>query len=225
MSCFQNVLPEDLVNGRIMVAFLVVWAATCWNVSYPTEYFAMQHLPTLVAAAGLIVAERKLRISRLSFGLIIAFLLLHLIGARYLYSYVPYDDWSQTILGFRIGEQLGFERNQYDRFVHFCFGLLFVYPLWELFARHARLGGWWPGVLAICIVLAASAVYEIVEWATAMAFAPDWAEAYNGQQGDLWDAQKDMVLAAVGSILGTGIVGLACRPKTRRQTDLISGER
>jgi putative membrane protein len=62
-------------------------------------------------------------------------------------------------------------------------------------------------------VLAASAVYEIGEWATAMTFAPDWAEAYNGQQGDPWDAQKDMAFAAVGSILAVGFVGLVCRPK------------
>jgi putative membrane protein len=213
MPCFYSMLPKDLLNRRIMAVFLVVWAASCWNVSYPTEFFAMQHVPTVAAVAALIVAERKLRISRLSFSLIIAFLLLHLIGARYLYSNVPYDDWTQAILGVRIGERMGFERNHYDRLVHFCFGLLFTCPLWELFARHARLKGWWPGVLAICVVLAASAVYEIGEWATAMTFAPDWAEAYNGQQGDIWDPQKDMALAAAGSILAAGVVGLVCRPR------------
>jgi putative membrane protein len=213
MCCFHNLLPEDSLNRRIMAVFLFVWVATCWNVPYPKEFFAMQHVPTVVAVAALILAERKLRISHLSFALIIAFLLLHLIGARYLYSNVPYDDWSQAILGFRIGERMGFERNHYDRLAHFSFGLLFTYPLWNLFTRYARLRGWWPGVLAICVVLAASAVYEIGEWATAMAFAPDWAEAYNGQQGDPWDAQNDMAFAAVGSILAVGFVGLVCRPK------------
>ena len=195
MASFHNLLPTDLLNRRTMAMFLVIWAASCWNVSYPPEFFAMQHVPTLAATAALIIAERKLRISRRSFALIIAFLLLHLVGARYLYSFVPYDDWSQKILGFRIGERMGFERNQYDRVVHFCFGLLFTYPLWEVFTRHARLRGWWPGVLAISVVLAASAVYEIGEWATAMTFAPDWAEAYNGQQGDPWDAHTDIVRA------------------------------
>jgi putative membrane protein len=151
----------------------------------------------------------------LSFALVIAFLLLHLVGARYLYSNVPYDEWSQKILGFSIDERMGFERNHYDRLVHFCFGLLLAYPLWELFARHARLGGWWPGVLAICVVLAAGTVYELVEWTTAMTFAPDWAEAYNGQQGDVWDPQRDMAFAAVGAILGVAIVGLACRPTAK----------
>jgi putative membrane protein len=209
MSCFHNLLPEDSLNRRIIVVFLFVWAASCWNVPYPKEFFAMQHVPTVVAVAALILAETRLRIGRLSFALIIAFRLLHLIGARYLYSNVPYDDWSQKFLGFRIGERMGFERNHFDRLVHFSFGLLFICPLWDLFTRYARLGGWWPGVLAICVVLAASAVYEIGEWATAMTFAPDWAEAYNGKQGDPWDAQKDIALAGVGAILGAGVVGLA----------------
>lgn len=225
MSGFHGLIPKDSFNRQIMAVFLVIWAASCWNVSYPTEFFAMQHVPTLVATVALIVAERKLQISRLSFALIIAFLLLHLVGARYLYSYVPYDDWSQAILGFCIGERMGFERNQYDRLVHFCFGLLFTYPLWEVFSRYARLRGLWPGVLAICVVLAASAVYEIGEWATAMTFAPDWAEAYNGQQGDIWDPQKDMALAAAGSILAAGVVGLISKPKRSDKSISKSDER
>jgi len=224
MSCFHNLLPEDSLNSRILVAFLFVWAATCWNVPYPKEFFAMQHVPTVLTVPALVLVERKLRISRLSFALIIAFLLLHLVGARYLYSNVPYDDWSQKFFGFRIDERMGFERNHYDRLVHFSFGLLLCYPLWELFARYTRLGGWWLGVLAICVVLAASAVYEIGEWATAMTFAPDWAEAYNGQQGDPWDPQKDMAFAGVGAILGAGAVGLACRAKAKNQTDSPSDE-
>jgi putative membrane protein len=216
MSCLHNLLPEDSLNRRILGLFLFVWAVSCWNVPCPKEFFVMQHVPTVLAAVALVAAEKKLRISRPSFALTIAFLMLHLLGARYLYSNVPYDDWSQKLLGFRIGERMGFERNHYDRLVHFSFGLLFIYPLWEVFTRHARLQGWWPGVLAICVVLAASAVYEIGEWATAMTFAPDWAEAYNGQQGDAWDSQKDMAFAAVGAILGTGVVGLVLRRKNAK---------
>lgn len=212
MSRLQSLLPEDPFNRRVLAAFLLVWAATCWNVPFPKEFFAMQHAPTVLAVVALIWGERTLRISHLSFAFITAFLLLHLIGARYLYSNVPYDDWSQMLFGFRINERLGFQRNHYDRLVHFSFGLLFVYPLWEVFTGHARLGSWWSCLLAICIVMAASAVYEIGEWATAATFAPDWAEAYNGQQGDIWDAQKDMTFAGLGSILAAGVVGLACNP-------------
>jgi putative membrane protein len=130
------------------------------------------------------------------------------IGARYLYSFVPYDDWSEQLLGGRIGDYFGFERNHYDRFVHFAFGLLFVLPLWEFSENRLRLRAIWLAIAAMCIVLAAGAIYEIAEWAVAMAFAPDWAEAYNGQQGDIWDAQKDMALAWAGSMVAVALLAM-----------------
>jgi putative membrane protein len=203
-------LPKDPFNRTVLAIFLSLWAISCIDLPYP-EYFAMQHVPTLFAVAGLMVAERRRWIDRLGFSLVVSFLILHLIGARYLYSNVPYDDWSQLALGFGINERLGFERNHYDRLVHFCFGLLFVYPLWQLFYRQARLTRLWCGGLSVCVVLAASAVYEIAELATAMAFAPDWAEAYNGQQGDVWDPQWDIALAWIGSVVAVGIIGFRRR--------------
>jgi putative membrane protein len=173
----------------------------------------MQHVPTVFALIALVIIEKKQPLDRLSYSLVIAFLLLHVLGARYLYSYVPYDDWSQMLFGVRISDRFGFERNHYDRLVHFCFGLLFVYPLWRFFEVALGLRGVWPSVLAFCVILAASALYEIAEWATAMSFAPDWAEAYNGQQGDVWDAQRDMALATLGAGCGIAVVGLFKRQK------------
>jgi putative membrane protein len=205
MVRFRSLLPVDSFNCGLLALFLVLWAVSCLNLPYP-EYFALQHAPTIVATIVLIAVERKLRIGRPSFALVIAFLMLHLVGGRYLYSNVPYDDWSQRILGFHFSDQMGWERNHYDRFVHFFFGLLFAYPLWQLFELQARMVGWWPGLMAVCVVLAASAIYELGEWATAMILAPDWAEAYNGQQGDVWDPQRDMALAMAGAILGVGLV-------------------
>jgi putative membrane protein len=93
--------------------------------------------------------------------------------------------------------------------VHFAFGLLFVFPLWEFCQNRLRLRAVWCGIAAISVVLAASSVYEIAEWGVAMIFAPDWAEAYNGQQGDIWDAQKDMAVAWTGSIVAAMIIWLS----------------
>jgi putative membrane protein len=201
------VLPIDPFSRAVLALFLVLWAVSCIHLPYP-EYFAMKHIPTIFGFVGLILAERNRWMDRLGFSLVVAFLILHLVGARYLYSNVPYDDWSQLLLGFRINDAMGFERNHFDRLVHFCFGLLFVYPLWQFFQNQLRLTGWWAGMMSVCVVLAASAVYEIAEWATAMTFAPDWAEAYNGQQGDVWDPQRDMALAGIGSVVAAGIIGL-----------------
>ena len=205
-----NVLPTDRNNCPWLVAFVMLWAISCIAVPYP-EYFVMQHVPTVVAVVGLVIAERKQLIDRLGFAMIVGFLMLHLLGARYLYSFVPYDDWTQHLFGVRVTDYFEFRRNHYDRLVHFCFGLLFVYPLWRFFERRLGVMGWWPAVLAVCMVLAAGAVYEICEWLTAMTFAPDWADAYNGQQGDVWDAERDMAIAALGSLIAVACIGFTRR--------------
>lgn len=166
----------------------------------------MQHVPTFLAVMLLIAAERNGGLDRIGFTLFVIFLLLHLVGARYLYSYVPYDDWLQAILGVRLTDYFGFARNHYDRLAHFSFGLLLVYPVEFYCWNKLRLRGWIPPIFAISAVLAASAAYEIGEWAIASTFAPDWAEAYNGQQGDPWDAQHDMALAWGGAMIGVILV-------------------
>ena len=91
MLLTPKLLPHDPVNRRVMAAFLAIWAVSCIRVPYP-EFFVMQHVPTVLAVIALIVAERKQLLNRLGFALVILFLLLHLLGARYLYSFVPYDD-------------------------------------------------------------------------------------------------------------------------------------
>jgi putative membrane protein len=203
-------LPGDNYKRGMLAAFLAVWAVSCIQVPYP-EYFALQHVPTVIAVALLVAIDRKWPFDRLSFTFIVAFLGLHVLGARYLYSYVPYDDWSEELLGVRITDYFGFHRNHYDRLVHLAFGLLFVLPAWRVFEARLGLRSFWPGALAICSVLAASAAYEIIEWGMAMVFAPDWAESYNGQQGDVGDAQRDMALAAAGSLLAAAAIGVTHR--------------
>lgn len=214
MSPLAGLLPEDFLNRHVMTVFLLLWAISCVNLPYP-KYFALQHVPTVLAVVLLTMAERRRLIDRPGFSLVIVFLLLHLLGARYLYSYVPYDAWSQHLIGVRITDYFEFERNHYDRLVHFCFGILMIYPLWQFAERQLDLRGWWPAFLAVSMVMAASAVYEIAEWATAMTFAADWADAYNGQQGDVWDAQRDMALAAGGAVMGAGAVSLFHKSSAR----------
>lgn len=203
-------LPRDSVNRGMLAALLVAWAVSCINLPHP-EYFAMQHVPTIIGVLALVWFERRGNVTRLGFTAVTVFLLLHVVGARYLYSYVPYDDWTDRIVGFRINERFGFERNHFDRLVHFAFGLLFVLPLWQFFERRLKLHGVPAAMVAIGAVLAASAIYEIAEWGVAVILAPDWADAYNGQQGDIWDAQKDMALAWLGSMIAAVAIAIGRR--------------
>ena len=192
-------------NGRSdrlpLLLFILFWAISCLDPPYPRE-LVLQHIPTALAVAALVAARRRRMLSRANERLILAFLALHILGARWLYSYVPYDDWMTAICGQSLSSRFGITRNHYDRLVHFAYGLLLVRPACEVFVRRLGVRGAWAGALAVQFILATSALYEIGEWCLALVMAPDWAEHYNGQQGDLWDAQKDMLLAACGAVAG-----------------------
>lgn len=203
----SQLLPRDSQSRGLLVAFVLLWAISCLRLPYP-EYFAMQHVPTVVAVLALVWCERRIGITRTSFSLVIAMLTLHVVGARYLYSYVPYDDVTEALFGIRLNDAFGFERNHYDRLVHFAFGLLLTLPIVELCEQSLRMRPRVAVLAAVCVVLAASAVYEVMEWGVAMIFAPNWADAYNGQQGDSWDARKDMALAWAGAMVAAMLVGM-----------------
>lgn len=148
---------------------------------------------------------QKHTVTTLAFVGYMTFLILHVIAAHYLYSYVPYNDWLIKLFDFDLDKTFGFERNMFDRLVHFSFGFclypflfmlckLWAYPLQKSLKIH---------VLTIGLVVASSAIYELIEWGIAIGLSPEEAENYNGQQGDMWDAHKDMFLATLGSIIAS----------------------
>ena len=118
---------------------------------------------------------------------------LHDGGSQYTYAEVPF--------GFTLQRWFGADRNMYDRLVHFCFGLLLAYPVREVFLRVARVKGFWGFYLPLDVTLSFSALYEIVEWLVAERVDPKAGLAFLGTQGDIWDAQKDMLAAATGALL------------------------
>jgi putative membrane protein len=118
------------------------------------------------------------------------------------------NDWARSIAGTSITQTFGFERNHYDRVVHFCFGILAIRPVREIVVRHFGLARPVAVYIALEFVLAFSAFYEVFEWFLAVIMNPAHADAYNGQQGDPFDSQKDMVLAALGATIGCMAVWL-----------------
>ncbi|OHC98964.1 MAG: hypothetical protein A2885_18215 [Sphingopyxis sp. RIFCSPHIGHO2_01_FULL_65_24] len=167
---------------------------------YP-EVALLQHIPTLVFLLASPWLLRRWPLSTAALACIIAFLALHTLGGRYAYSNVPYDDWARALTGTTLSDAFGWTRNHYDRLVHFAFGALSVVPVAEI-AR--RWGGLTPrgAILAVLgWVLAISCLYEMFEWLLTIVAAGATADRYNGQQGDIWDAQKDMALATLGAIL------------------------
>lgn len=193
-----------------LAIFLIVVAATWWRPIHPAEQ-AMHHSLTLIGLVALLLIQRARPLPYASFVLILIFLTLHSIAARWIYSFVPYDDWTSALFGFRISDAFGWRRNNFDRLVHLSYGLCFAPVLYRALRARTR----WAALLSVDIVLSTSALYELFEWGIAMSLAPDDAEAYNGQQGDMWDAQKDMAIATLGAVIGVGVAIFVRRRRSR----------
>ncbi|MCO8090059.1 MULTISPECIES: DUF2238 domain-containing protein [Acinetobacter] len=177
------------------------------------EAYLLHQAGTAFMLIMLLVCLYKIGLHFLSFNLYILFLIVHVIAAHYLYSYVPYNQWIEQIFGFHLNEAMHWSRNMFDRFVHLAYGLL-LYPI---FYRLFQV--WLPQqkpvvifLLVIQFVVASSMIYEWLEWLIAIGLSPEEAENYNGQQGDSWDAHKDILLATLGAIFTGSLMLLQKSP-------------
>jgi putative membrane protein len=100
---------------------------------------------------------------------------------------------------------MGWERNHFDRMVHFSYGLLLAYPIRELFLRVAAVRGFWGYFLPMDVTMSTSMMFELFEWGAAELFGGDLGIAYLGTQGDVWDAHKDMGLASLGALAAMAV--------------------
>ena len=161
----------------------------------------------LVAAVvvALALTHRRLLFSRISYTLIFLFLCLHEIGSHYTYAQVPYDAWFTKLTGRSLNSLVGWERNNFDRVLHFFYGLMLAYPIREIFLRVVNVRGFWGYFLPLDITMSTSMIYELIEWAAAVIFGGDVGHAYLGSQGDEWDAHKDMALASLGALIAMSV--------------------
>ena len=190
------------VTFRIKTALLFILIATSilfWVKSeYPNQQL-LQHLGTLLITFILITDLILDRLSLKAYIGVSLFIVLHIIGARWIYSNVPYQIFFESI-GIDIHElfNINSQRNHYDRLVHFSFGLLMVPFLFEIY--RVRIENTIISlVFAWLTIQTFSMFYEVFEWILTVIIPGEGATEYNGQQGDVWDAQKDMALAMLGS--------------------------
>lgn len=193
---------------RAQVVMLILLALLVGIVQIDQPYPAvapLQHSPTAVLLLAAPFLLRRWPMSTASVACIFIFFVLHTIGGRWVYSFVPYDEWAEALTGQSISETFGFARNHYDRLVHFAYGLLAVRPVTEVLVRHV---GITPGAalyIGVESVFAMSLCYEVFEWLLTVVMEGSLADAYNGQQGDMWDAQKDMALAVSGALIAAAV--------------------
>lgn len=181
----------------LLIAFTLVWLWAAWKPLFPADWLLENYL-VFIFVPMIILTGRYFKLSNFSYTLITIFMILHVIGSHYTYGHVPFGD--------TLGEWFGSDRNMYDRLVHFAFGFLLAYPIREIFVRVTKVKGLWGYYLPFDVALSFSAIYEIVEWLTAVNVDAAAGIAFLGAQGDIWDAQKDMGLAGLGAILAMAII-------------------
>lgn len=198
-------------NSIVIACLIIVSIAMLLASINPLSWndYLLHQLGTVVFMAMVWACYRYLASTTTSFVLASLFIVIHIIGARYLYSYVPYNEWTQNLFGINLNEVFGWQRNMYDRLVHFCYGLLLLPLMKDVF--HYLMPSLSLKTILLLVLqfnLATSALYELFEWILGITLSPESAEAYNGQQGDIWDAQKDILLAFIGALIGSGLIYL-----------------
>lgn len=202
----------DRLPQWLFASYVVVWVLAAIR-PFNRQDWLLENLLVFAVVPGLVITHRRFRFSNLSYCLITAFMTLHAIGAHYTYSEMPVGNW--------LRDDWQLSRNHYDRVVHFLFGLLICHPLWELLVRRLGLRNGWARVVAVHVVMAWSTLYEIIEAVVARVVSPELGAAYNGTQGDVWDAQKDSACALAGAVI---CVTIAVLMKPPRQPDRGAAE-
>ncbi len=190
-STFRKSFTKNTLLQVCSVVFGICWVGTFINTPNRTNWFTENTL-VVIFLLMLGITFKKFKFSDVSYLLMTIYLLLHIYGAEYTYAENPFGYW--------LKDTFHLQRNHYDRIVHCSFGLLLAYPMRDYFKNHFQWPNWVCWVLPCEITLSFSAMYELIEWLVADIFFPSEGDAYLGTQGDIWDAQKDMGIAFIGSV-------------------------
>lgn len=181
---------ENRLLQFLSVTYVAVWVALALSPVDRLDWL-LENCIVFSFWAMLLWSFPRFQFSDVSYLLLFVFMLLHAVGAHYAYSNVPLGEWVRI--------KFGFLRNDYDRWTHFAYGVLFSYPFREAALRIAPMSSFWASFTAINLVASTSAVYEILEAWVAQVVNPVLGAEYLGSQGDSWDTQNDMLCAIVGS--------------------------
>ena len=161
----------------------------------------LEVLPSLIGASVLLYTRTRFPLTRLVYVLILAHCIVLMVGGHYTYAEVPLFDW--------LKEPLGWQRNNYDKLGHFAQGFVPAMIAREVLLKLTPLQrGAWLSFLVVCVCLAISAFYELVEWWVAL-LSEEAAEAFLGTQGYIWDTQSDMAWALFGAVFALGLLSRA----------------
>lgn len=194
MSQKTDVHKEEALLMRNLW-LMIFFATLVWSGIQPRDYptWLLEVLPALIGFAVLVATRRKFPLTRLAYVLILSHCVVLMVGGHYTYAEVPLFDWIRD--WFNLG------RNNYDKLGHFMQGFVPAIVAREILVRNAIVAGrGWLVFIIVCVCLAISAFYELIEWWVAI-FSSEAAEAFLGTQGYVWDTQSDMMYALIGAAL------------------------
>ena len=165
---------------------------------YERGTWVLEVLPVLLALPVLAFTRKRFPLSTLLYVLIAMHMLVLILGGAYTYARVPLGFWLQELM------HLG--RNPYDKIGHFMQGLVPALVAREILLRGGHVHGRrMAAFLSVCVAMAISAVYELIEWWAALALGQG-ADEFLGTQGDIWDTQSDMFLALIGATVAVTLL-------------------
>lgn len=172
-----------------------------WSAINPKDYLTwlLEVSPALIGGVVLAATYTRFRLTGLTYALILIHAVILMIGGHYTYAEVPFFD--------QLGDFFGWRRNNYDKLGHLAQGFVPAIIAREILLRNTVIpNAAWRNFFIVCFCLAFSALYELIEWLTALV-SQEAAEAFLGTQGYVWDTQSDMAWALFGSILALMLLG------------------
>lgn len=183
------------MNLKILIWITIFLSVLIWSAIEPADRLTwwMEVIPALVGFVVLWLTRKRFPLTGLVYSLILIHSVILLVGGHYTYAEVPLGDWLRDLSGG--------DRNNYDKLGHLAQGFVPVMIAREIMIRNrvVAVRGWLTFLL-LCVVLALSAFYELIEWWAAL-LSEEAADAFLGTQGYVWDTQSDMLWALCGAIL------------------------
>jgi len=152
--------------------------------------WVVEGTPVMLVFLLLVATFNRFRFSNISYTMMSAWMILHTIGGHYSFSNVPFDF---------ITNLFDFQRNNFDRLAHFSVGL-YAFSIAELLLRKKWANAVISTAFGFSFIMSVAAIYEIIEWAYAVTYGGNIGISFLGAQGDIWDAQEDMLLDGFGAI-------------------------
>ncbi len=183
------------MNIKILVWLVVFFSVLVWSAIEPADRLTwwMEVIPALVGLVIMVFTRHRFPLTELVYSLILIHAIILMVGGHFTYAEVPVGDWLRDLTGG--------DRNNYDKLGHLAQGFIPAMITREIMIRSMVVAAkGWLTFLILCVVLAFSAFYELIEWWAALV-SSEAAESFLGTQGYVWDTQSDMLWALCGAIL------------------------